>query len=341
MIDSLESSAELNARYQSAISGQTGIDCFDAWAAELVRTGYLHNHARMWFASIWIFTLELPWQLGADFFYRHLLDGDPASNTLSWRWVGGLHTAGKTYQARASNIARYTDNRFNPQGQLARSAPPLSESIEHPLQQLPAAHTGPLTMRYGLFLTEEDCFPESLIQGDNPSCILGAVSGASRSPLATGHHAAEFACAAVKDALRRAEHTFGVHGEHAADDDWARMLGDWAQRENIRFMVTAYAPAGPVADRLVQARAALSARDIQLVQIRRRYDTLTWPEATRVSSNSNRRSPEPSQPWDLLLSLDCRQRRSVDPRLSHSAQSSMASSFESAIALVKAASTRP
>ncbi len=68
-------------------------------------TGYLHNHARMWFASIWIFTLRLPWELGADFFLRHLLDGDPASNTLSWRWVGGMQTMGKTYLARADNIA--------------------------------------------------------------------------------------------------------------------------------------------------------------------------------------------------------------------------------------------
>jgi deoxyribodipyrimidine photo-lyase len=76
----------------------TGIDGFDHWAQELVATGYLHNHARMWFASIWIFTLRLPWELGADFFLRHLIDGDPASNTLSWRWVGGLHTPGKTYR---------------------------------------------------------------------------------------------------------------------------------------------------------------------------------------------------------------------------------------------------
>jgi deoxyribodipyrimidine photo-lyase len=80
---------------------------FDDWAQELVATGYLHNHARMWFASIWIFTLRLPWELGADFFLRHLIDGDPASNTLSWRWVGGLHTPGKTYLATADNIAEH------------------------------------------------------------------------------------------------------------------------------------------------------------------------------------------------------------------------------------------
>ena len=129
----------LAQRYEWAVSGQTGISCFDAWAAELVETGYLHNHSRMWFASIWIFTLKLPWQLGADFFYRHLIDGDPASNTLSWRWVGGLHTRGKTYLARPSNIEKYTEGRFAPYGQLAPSAAPLSEDTSHQRQPLRTA----------------------------------------------------------------------------------------------------------------------------------------------------------------------------------------------------------
>ena len=93
--------AEERTAWEAAIGGKTGIAGFDAWAQELVATGYLHNHARMWFASIWIFTLRLPWELGAAFFFEHLLDGDVASNTLSWRWVAGLQTPGKTYLARA------------------------------------------------------------------------------------------------------------------------------------------------------------------------------------------------------------------------------------------------
>ena len=87
--------AGLRRAYAEAIEGRTGVEGFDTWALELVEHGWLHNHARMWFASIWIFTLRLPWVLGADFFMRHLIDGDPASNTLSWRWVAGLHTRGK------------------------------------------------------------------------------------------------------------------------------------------------------------------------------------------------------------------------------------------------------
>jgi len=100
-------STDERADYERAFDAATGIDAFDAWARELVETGLLHNHARMWFASIWIFTLRLPWSLGADFFLRHLVDGDPASNTLSWRWVAGLHTRGKHYLARAANIRKY------------------------------------------------------------------------------------------------------------------------------------------------------------------------------------------------------------------------------------------
>ena len=66
----LDTDRRLRKAVTDAEDGKTGIECFDAWADELVTTGYLHNHARMWFASIWIFTLGLPWRIGADFFFR-------------------------------------------------------------------------------------------------------------------------------------------------------------------------------------------------------------------------------------------------------------------------------
>ena len=113
-----------NIDYNKAITGTTGIVCFDNWVKELKDKNYLHNHARMWFASIWIFTLNLPWQLGANFFMKHLLDGDSASNTLSWRWVAGLQTVGKHYLATSSNISKYTNNKFEPKN-LNEDAPPL------------------------------------------------------------------------------------------------------------------------------------------------------------------------------------------------------------------------
>ena len=98
--------------YQNAVNGKTSISCFNDWIFELKKYGYLHNHTRMWFASIWIFTLNLPWQLGADFFLKHLLDGDPASNTLSWRWVAGLHTKGKHYLATEWNINKFSFKKY-------------------------------------------------------------------------------------------------------------------------------------------------------------------------------------------------------------------------------------
>jgi hypothetical protein len=99
--------------YQNAIMAQTKIEPFNDWVKELKEYGYLHNHARMWFASIWIFTLNLPWQLGADFFLKHLLDGDPASNTLGWRWVAGLHSKGKHYLATQWNINKFSKKKYN------------------------------------------------------------------------------------------------------------------------------------------------------------------------------------------------------------------------------------
>ena len=148
--------------YQRALSGETGIACFDAWVHELRDTGYLHNHARMWFASIWIYTLKLDWQLGADFFLRHLLDGDPASNTLSWRWVCGLHTPGKTYLARAANIAEYTQGRLDPRGQLAMQAPPLEPDHVPKAKGVRALKPLPSQGRVVLLVTEEDLSPETL-----------------------------------------------------------------------------------------------------------------------------------------------------------------------------------
>ena len=100
------------ANYQEAINGSTSIKPFNEWVRILKKDGYLHNHERMWFASIWIHYLEIPWQLGCNFFYEHLLDGDVASNLLSWRWVAGLQTLGKKYIATESNINKYTNNRY-------------------------------------------------------------------------------------------------------------------------------------------------------------------------------------------------------------------------------------
>ena len=122
-LNQIKNEFQNNEDYLSAIDGKTNIGCFNEWVRELKENNYLHNHTRMWFASIWIFTLELPWQLGAEFFMQHLYDGDAASNTLGWRWVAGVQTQGKHYLASEWNIKKFTNNRFQ-NIKLNENAPP-------------------------------------------------------------------------------------------------------------------------------------------------------------------------------------------------------------------------
>ena len=124
-----------NQNYRNAIEGNTNIECFNEWIKELKETNYLHNHARMWFASIWIFTLDLPWQLGAEFFMKHLYDGDAASNTLGWRWVAGIQTQGKNYLASEWNIKKFTNNRFS-NIKLNENAPPKTSDKTYATSKL-------------------------------------------------------------------------------------------------------------------------------------------------------------------------------------------------------------
>jgi len=155
--------------HSKALAAQTGIRCFDEWRKELRETGYLHNHARMWFASIWIFTLNLPWFLGAQLFEKELLDFDPASNTLSWRWVAGLHTPGKNYLARAENIKTFTEGRFNPEGQLQEKIEPPNFKVP-PLELNPegALPASPPKGNWGLLVHSEDLSLEQTEFSDWP-----------------------------------------------------------------------------------------------------------------------------------------------------------------------------
>ena len=145
--------------FQQAVTGKTGIDCFDYWSDELQNTNYLHNHARMWFASIWIFTLGLPWQLGAKFFMQHLFDGDAASNTLGWRWVAGIQTIGKHYVARATNIEKFTNGRFSPNN-LNEAPVPVASSKTYDI--LPIDDHAYYQKKYNnLIVLENDIYAKS------------------------------------------------------------------------------------------------------------------------------------------------------------------------------------
>jgi deoxyribodipyrimidine photo-lyase len=252
---------------------------------ELVDTGYLHNHTRMWFASIWIFTLGLPWQLGADFFYRNLLDGDAASNTLSWRWVAGLQTAGKTYLATASNISRYTDGRFSPHG-LATSARALAEEALPPRSPIePDDVVGSVGTRVGLLLHEEDLDASSLLAeriglADDPVATAVVGDATERSPFEISGAVVAFTSAALADAAARTPDASGRPAQVLADAAPSTVV-DWARAEGLDTVVVPYAPVGPVQERLGLLRSALASEGVALVTVRRRWDAAAWPSASR------------------------------------------------------------
>ena len=243
-----------------AINGTTGIDCFDAWVAELCDTGYLHNHARMWFASIWIFTLGLPWQLGAAFFMQHLLDGDPASNTLSWRWVAGLHTKGKHYIARVDNILQFSNGRFDIPQNLNTDVEPLHEPIEYGKQSL----IWPKCVQNvrSLLITEEDCGTWEFADHQRPSRVFALQSDPeNRSALVN-----TFRNDAVQEAARNAA------AQHGADLTIGT-LGDLCRWAGSETVTTAYVPVGAV-------RSALLSTGIAVQFMTRDYDRSVWPHAT-------------------------------------------------------------
>ena len=276
----VEADSKLRRRLQQAMEGQTGLPYFDAWATELVETGYLHNHSRMWFASIWIFTLGLPWRLGADFFYRHLLDGDAASNTLGWRWVAGLHTLGKPYPARADNIRTCTNGRFAPRaGELAEVKQGL-EATEPgglpPVLALRDFNPPKPGVPTALLITDEDCRPEDFApaQLDLRAAATLATSHL-RSPLEVSEAVVRFETGALADTAARAgTSAVALRAGHPGE------LARWAQSVGVTQIVTPYATRGPTHDWLREATPALAASGITLAEWRREWDAEVWPLAT-------------------------------------------------------------
>ncbi|MGB6223189.1 FAD-binding domain-containing protein [Haloferula sp.] len=241
--------------YQQAIEGRTGLECFDAWAKELIEYGYLHNHTRMWFASIWIFTLQLPWQLGTDFFMRHLMDADPASNTLSWRWVAGLHTPGKHYLARAWNIEKYTSGRFNPHGQLNESAKPLPLDRSYQREPLSIAENPTPSGRVGLLISPDDLSPEPSKLG--PIASTAILMPAVHTPFLEG---------AIHDTRLRLEACL-------LEGDSGSAISDWITRENLEHITCIKPTTGPWS-------GVLNGIDAPIHFFVNNWDRRLWPMAT-------------------------------------------------------------
>jgi deoxyribodipyrimidine photo-lyase len=279
---SMASNHDLTDRVAAAEQGLTGIDCLDAWAWELRSTGWLHNHVRMWFASIWIHTLGLPWQLGADFFMRHLLDGDPASNTLSWRWVCGLQTQGKVYLATAGNIERFTNGLYSPHGLLAQEAPLMKVSFTiHPPLPLSRPDQHVVGENTVLLVTEEDLLPEDwgIPQSDVSAIVL---LHAAESYPGIGALPAAWKNKAIEETAARLEAGFQcpVHRLHLGEESPLANLRALLQECGADSFSIMNPPVGPIRSLIEPMLSDLASNQVTLRKLRRPWDEAFWPHAT-------------------------------------------------------------
>jgi deoxyribodipyrimidine photo-lyase len=271
---------------QAALEGRSGEPLMDLFARELLDTGYLHNHARMWWASFWVHHLRLPWALGARHFSRHLLDFDAASNTLSWRWVAGLQTPGKTYMVTAENLRRYCAPELLAQAghiglngaTIARpQIEPESPAPRTPGPTAPVPRTAArLSARSVVVLHDEDlCLELSPLAGARPHAV------AHLAPLAASDTPAPRAAwleRARADAATRAAAHFGCSIHRCDSLDAVLNVCGTAEADSLAMMAPAV---GPLRDTLQGLYAQAAARDVQVVAITRAWDSALAPYATR------------------------------------------------------------
>jgi deoxyribodipyrimidine photo-lyase len=283
--------SEVLERADAVSAAKSGVACMDRIASELVDTGYLHNHARMWWASFWIHVELLPWELGADFFFRHLLDADPASNTLSWRWVAGLQTPGKSYLVRLSNIEKYAPDYLRANeagserladGEVTARVMELSDVWDkEPLAKFPTSFAQK-TERTGLWLHADDLLPEiGPLSGLAPASVAAYVSDSvCRREYHLGARRVESLQTVIRDGLARSAVYYGCPSVLLEAEDPVEGLVAWASDEELAEVV-AFAPfVGPTRDILTRLIKGLESAGIRLTLIRRPSDETAFSFAT-------------------------------------------------------------
>ena len=275
------------SKYQKAINGETHLTFFNDWIKKLKEDGYLHNHVRMWFASIWIFTLDLPWQLGANFFMEKLLDGDPASNTLSWRWVAGIQTKGKHYLARKNNIIKYGNIEINDNTKLNEQAVCLEESKSYFAKDLVFDNRKTDDLDSILIPTEDLNFILN-----NESKFKNIFSGVPLNDY-NDHNFSQ----KVKDHIKKItisnfkDNNFYKDYEYIIEfENYYEKFANWAIKNNIKKIGLPYVTKGnwnKIYQKLISDNPS-----INFVYLYRKYDMQAWQFAKKGFFNFKKHIPE-------------------------------------------------
>lgn len=272
---------------------------------ELRSTGYLHNHARMWWAAWWCHQHGLPWAAGARFFFDHLLDADAASNTLGWRWVAGLQTPGKTYLARRDNLAKYwedhdllegIDDGVKPRIPMETAARSRVVLPNHP--EAPPALAG----KVALVGHADDLSIETTpLGGFRPEGIV--LIGGTRG--SDGEMKRAWRLRAVEDAVGRWSEHYGTEAESLPSWD---CLPAWVSGGGYQAIVLMAPFVGPDGDGWRPVRSAMQDTGVEVVECRRAWDRRLFPAARAgffpfwhkvrpVLAKSGRLSTETDKPW--------------------------------------------
>ena len=243
---------------------------------ELRETGYLHNHARMWWAAWWCHQHGLAWAAGARFFYDHLLDADAASNTLGWRWVAGLQTPGKAYLARRDNLAKYWEDHGSLDGiddGVAARIPAETADRSRAVWPDYAEALPPTAGKVALLGHADDLSVETTpLGGLRPAAIVlvdqpgDTDSGIKR----------EWRATAMDDAASRWSAHYGLAVERLPC--WAGTTA-WITRGAYDAIVLMAPFVGPDADAWRPVRAALQEAGVKVVEWRRGWDRRLFPAA--------------------------------------------------------------
>ena len=246
------------------------------FAEELRSTGYLHNHARMWWAAWWCHQQGLPWAAGARFFFDHLLDADAASNTLGWRWVAGLQTPGKAYLARRDNVAKYWEDygSLDDIGDNVRARIP-AETADRSRVALPEYAETPSSLNDPALLLGH---ADDLSIETTPLAKLRpiAIALVEQSGESDGEAKRAWRRRAMDDAATRWSQHYGETVERLPRWD---AVSSWAARTAGAHLIIMAPFVGPDADAWRPQRQMLQEAGVEVTECRRAWDQHLFPAA--------------------------------------------------------------